>query len=120
MLQGMSRADLAIRIRGDALTNALPLLMLTARSKEPDVLKSFGWGIDDYRSMPFSTKGLAACINALMRRSEVQESDFIEACRKRIDLGSHRLITQGKKSHIDLTKYRVMVHLLDLIWARSS
>jgi DNA-binding response OmpR family regulator len=47
MLRGISGADLAKRVRGDALTNALPLLMLTARSEEPDVLKSFGSGIDE-------------------------------------------------------------------------
>ena len=55
-----------------------------------------------------------------MRRSAVQVSDFIEACGKRIDLGSNRLIIQGTKSHINPKKYRPMVHLLDLIWARSS
>ena len=47
MLEEMSGADLAKRIKGDVLTNALPLLMLTAHSEEPDVLKSFGSGIDD-------------------------------------------------------------------------
>tara|TARA_Y100000991_G_C21652992_1_gene213267 strand:+ start:60 stop:401 length:342 start_codon:yes stop_codon:yes gene_type:complete len=70
--------------------------------------------------MPFSTKELAACIKALMRRSGVQESDFIEACGKRIDLASHRLIIQGTRSHIDPTECRLMVHLLDLIWGHSS
>ena len=68
----------------------------------------------------FSTKELAACITALMRRSGVQKSDFIKACGKRIDLGSHRLIIQGTKSHIDPTECRLMVHLLDLIWGLSS
>ena len=70
--------------------------------------------------MPFSTKELTACIKALMRRSSLQESDSIEACGKRIDSGSHRLIIQGTKSHIDPTECRLMVHLLDLIWGRSS
>ena len=77
MVQGMNGVDLAKRIRGDALTNAPSLPMLTARSEEPDVLKSFGSGIDDYRSKPFSTKELAARIKALMRRSGVPESDLI-------------------------------------------
>ena len=47
MLQGMSRAILAKSVRGEALTNAISLLTLTALSEEPNVLKSFGWGIED-------------------------------------------------------------------------
>jgi two-component system phosphate regulon response regulator PhoB len=47
MLPGISRVELAKRLRRDELTNALPLLMLTARGEEADVLKSFESGIDD-------------------------------------------------------------------------
>ena len=120
MIQGMNGVDLAKRRKGDALTNALSLPRLTARSEEPDMLKSFGSGIDDYRSKPFSTKELAARIKALMCRSGVPESVLIEACGKQIDLGSHLLIVQGTNSLIGPTKYRLLVDLLDLIWGRGS
>ena len=50
MLPGMSGVELAKRIRRDELTSALPLLMLTARSEETDVLKSFESGIDSTAS----------------------------------------------------------------------
>ena len=61
MLPGMSGVDLAKRIRKDEVTSSLPLMMLTARNDEADVLKSFDTGIDDYMSKPFSER--AYCSN---------------------------------------------------------
>lgn len=133
MLPGMSGVDLAKRIRKDELTSSLPLLMLTARSEESDVLKSFDSGIDDYMSKPFSPKELVARIKALMRRSGVPEDELIEACGIQIDLGSHRLTIQGTNVNIGPTEYRLLEllmrnpdrvferdQLLDRIWGRSS
>ena len=133
MLPGMSGVDLAKRIRKDELTSSLPLLMLTARSEESDVLKSFDSGIDDYMSKPFSPKELVARIKALMRRSGVPEDELIEACGIQIDLGSHRLTVKGTNVNIGPTEYRLLEllmrnpdrvferdQLLDRIWGRSS
>ena len=133
MLPGMSGVDLAKRIRKDELTNSLPLLMLTARSEESDVLKSFDSGIDDYMSKPCSPKELIARIKALVRRSGLPEDELIEACGIQIDLGSHRLVIQGTNVNIGPTEYRLLEllmrnpdrvferdQLLDRIWGRSS
>ena len=133
MLPGMSGVELAKRIRRDELTSALPLLMLTARSEETDVLKSFESGIDDYMSKPFSPKELVARIKALLRRSGAPENDVLEASGIRIDLVSHRLTIEGKNVNIGPTEYRLLEllmrnpdrvferdQLLDRVWGRSS
>lgn len=133
MLPGMSGVELAKRIRRDELTSALPLLMLTARSEEADVLKSFESGIDDYMSKPFSPKELVARIKALLRRSGAPENDVLEASGIRIDLVSHRLTIEGKNINIGPTEYRLLEllmrnpdrvferdQLLDRVWGRSS
>ena len=133
MLPGMSGVELAKRIRRDELTSALPLLMLTARSEETDVLKSFESGIDDYMSKPFSPKELVARIKALLRRSGAPENDVLEASGIRIDLVSHRLTIEGKNINIGPTEYRLLEllmrnpdrvferdQLLDRVWGRSS
>jgi two-component system phosphate regulon response regulator PhoB len=133
MLPGMSGVELAKRIRRDELTRALPLLMLTARSEETDVLKSFESGIDDYMSKPFSPKELVARIKALLRRSGAPENDVLEASGIRIDLVSHRLTIEGKNINIGPTEYRLLEllmrnpdrvferdQLLDRVWGRSS
>ena len=133
MLPGMSGVELAKRIRRDELTSALPLLMLTARNEETDVLKSFESGIDDYMSKPFSPKELVARIKALLRRSGAPENDVLEASGIRIDLVSHRLTIEGKNINIGPTEYRLLEllmrnpdrvferdQLLDRVWGRSS
>jgi len=133
MLPGMSGVDLAKRIRKDEVTSSLPLMMLTARNDEADVLKSFDTGIDDYMSKPFSPKELIARIKALMRRSGVPEDELIEASGIQIDLSSHRLIIQGQNVNIGPTEYRLLEllmrhpdrvferdQLLDRIWGRST
>ena len=133
MLPGMSGVELAKRIRRDELTSALPLLMLTAKSEETDVLKSFESGIDDYMSKPFSPKELVARIKALLRRSGAPENDVLEASGIRIDLVSHRLTIEGKNINIGPTEYRLLEllmrnpdrvferdQLLDRVWGRSS
>jgi two-component system phosphate regulon response regulator PhoB len=129
----MSGVDLAKRIRKDEVTSSLPLMMLTARNDEADVLKSFDTGIDDYMSKPFSPKELIARIKALMRRSGVPEDELIEASGIQIDLSSHRLIIQGQNVNIGPTEYRLLEllmrhpdrvferdQLLDRIWGRST
>ena len=133
MLPGMSGVELAKRLRRDELTSALPLLMLTARNEESDILKSFESGIDDYMSKPFSPKELVARIKALLRRSGAPEDDVLEASGIRIDLVSHRVTIQGKDINIGPTEYRLLEllmrnpdrvferdQLLDRVWGRSS
>jgi two-component system phosphate regulon response regulator PhoB len=133
MLPGMSGVELAKRLRREELTSALPLLILTARNEETDVLKSFESGIDDYMSKPFSPKELVARIKALLRRSGAPENDVLEPSGIRIDLVSHRLTIEGKNINIGPTEYRLLEllmrnpdrvferdQLLDRVWGRSS
>ena len=64
MLPAMSGVELAKRLRRIELTSELPLLMLTARSEETDLLKSFESRIDNYKSKPFSPRELVVRIKA--------------------------------------------------------
>jgi two-component system phosphate regulon response regulator PhoB len=133
MLPGMSGVELAKRLRRDELTNKLPLLMLTARSEETDLLKSFESGIDDYMSKPFSPRELVARIKALLRRTGEPEDDTVESSGIRIDLVSHRVTIAGTHINIGPTEYRLLEllmrnpdrvferdQLLDRVWGRST
>ena len=133
MLPGMSGVELANRLRRDAMTENLPLLMLTARNEESDILRSFESGIDDYMSKPFSPKELIARIKALLRRSGAPEDDLLEASGICIDLSSHQVTIQGVDVNIGPTEYRMLElflrnpdrvferdQLLDRVWGRSS
>ena len=133
MLPGMSGVDLAGRLRKDDLTAQIPILMLTARTDEADVLKSFDAGVDDYMSKPFSPRELIARIKALLRRTGAPEDDLLEDSGIRIDLTSHRVSIDGKTIQIGPTEYRLLElfmrnpdrvferdQLLDRVWGRSS
>jgi DNA-binding response OmpR family regulator len=67
----MNGFELAGRLRRES---KIPLLMLTARSEEDDVVRALGLGADDYLTKPFSPKILVARIRALLRRSD-QDAD---------------------------------------------
>ncbi len=133
MLPGMSGVELAKRIRKDELAGTMPLLMLTARTDESDLLKSFAHGIDDYMSKPFSPKELIVRIKALLRRAGTPDDNVIQAGELQINLDSHRLTVQGKNIDIGPTEYRLLEllmrnpdrvferdQLLDRVWGRSS
>jgi DNA-binding response OmpR family regulator len=68
MLPRMSGYELCRRLRAEGVT--APILMLTARSEEPDRVLGLDLGADDYVTKPFSVRELMARIRALLRRSQ--------------------------------------------------
>ena len=132
MLPGMDGVELARRIRRDEVGSDLPIMMLTARGDEPDKLKSFASGVDDYITKPFSPRELLARVKALLRRSGAPENNLLEACGITLNLDSHRITIQGNDVHTGPTEFRLLEllmrnpdrafdrnQLLDRVWGRS-
>src|SRR2546425_1258405 len=95
MLPGESGLSLARRLRADARTRDLPILMLTARAMEQDKISGLEAGADDYLTKPFSPKELAARIKAVLRRRAPQLSDdAVEMEGLRLDPATRR-VTAG-------------------------
>ena len=67
MLPGLSGFDVCEQLRAER--PALPILMLTARGSEEDILRGFRCGADDYVTKPFSVSELVARVDALLRRA---------------------------------------------------
>jgi DNA-binding response OmpR family regulator len=76
MLPGLDGFEVCERLRGERPD--LPILMLTARGSEEDVLRGFRCGSDDYVTKPFSVSEVVARVEALLRRSGRQEADACE------------------------------------------
>lgn len=74
MLEGMSGFRLAEKLRKE-LHNPIPIIFLTARDTENDLLTGFSAGGDDYISKPFSLHEVLARVKALLRRSNMQTSE---------------------------------------------
>ena len=132
MLPGMDGIELVKRLRRDDVTEDLPIIMLTARGEEPDKLKSFDVGIDDYITKPFSPRELLARIKALLKRSGTPENNVLESNGIQLDLDSHRVTINGQEIHTGPTEYRLLEllvrnpdrvfnrnQLLDRVWGRG-
>ena len=132
MLPGMDGIELVKRLRRDDVTEDLPIIMLTARGEEPDKLKSFDVGIDDYITKPFSPRELLARIKALLKRSGTPENNVLESNGIQLDLNSHRVTINGEEIHTGPTEYRLLEllvrnpdrvfnrnQLLDRVWGRG-
>ncbi|MBK9522571.1 MAG: phosphate regulon transcriptional regulator PhoB [Rhodocyclaceae bacterium] len=130
MLPGVSGIEFARRLRRDARTKSLPIIMLTARGEERDKVDALEGGADDYVTKPFSARELMARIKALLRRNAPQSTDdLIKIGELLLDPVSHRVSANDETVNLGPTEFRLLhflmahperVHsraqLLDRIW----
>tara|TARA_X000000368_G_scaffold7395_1_gene5702 strand:- start:1618 stop:2316 length:699 start_codon:yes stop_codon:yes gene_type:complete len=69
MLPGIDGFDICRLLKNKDITNAIPILILSAKGEEADIIKGLELGADDYVTKPFSAKVLAARVESLLRRS---------------------------------------------------
>jgi two-component system phosphate regulon response regulator PhoB len=113
MLPGQSGVALARRLRGDARTRELPLILLTARAEEPDKIAGLEAGADDYITKPFSTKELVARIRAVLRRRKPQHGDApVEISGLKLDPAAHRVTGNGEPLSFGPTEFRLLHYLM--------
>ncbi len=77
MLPGIGGMEICRRVRSEAKTRRMPIIMLTAKGGEADKIGGLDMGADDYMTKPFSINELKARINSLIRRSEDMEMEEI-------------------------------------------
>ena len=113
MLPGESGLALARRLRADARTRDVPILMLTARAMEQDKLSGLEAGADDYLTKPFSPKELAARIKAVLRRRAPQLSgDIVEVEGLRLDPANHRVSAGEDRVTLSPAEFKLLHFLL--------
>ena len=114
MLPGMSGTEIAAQVRSDPRTAAIPILMLTAKSEESDIVVGLKLGADDYVTKPFSMSVLLARIAAILRRSSdasSSESGMIKAGPIVIDQHRHEVQVNGENITLTLTEFRILTAL---------
>ncbi len=113
MLPGMSGIEFARRLRADKRTQAVPLIMLTARADESDKLTGLETGADDYLTKPFSPRELNARVKAVLRRRAPQATDdVIEVDGLQLDPASHRVTGNGRQLSLGPTEFRLLHFLM--------
>ena len=134
MLPGRSGVALARRWRTDPRTRELPIVMLTARDEEVDMVTALDAGADDYVTKPFSPAALLARIRAVLRRRAPQALDeVVQIGSLMLDPATRRVtrLLEGRSEEVRLgpTEFRLLhflmthperVHsraqLLDRVW----
>ena len=104
MLPDLAGTALARRLRADARSRDIPIIMLTARAQERDKVEGLESGADDYVTKPFSPKELLARIKAVLRRRAPQlTDDTIEIEGLQLDPAAHRVSGRGNELQLGPT-----------------
>lgn len=111
MLPGMSGFEMASLLRKQG--NATPIIFLTARTDEEDLLTGFRAGGDDYICKPFSKAELMARIKAVLRRSSIPESAPVLSCGPlSMDLDAGKAMLDGEEIVFSRKEYDILSLLI--------
>lgn len=110
MLPGFDGLEVCRRIQRD---KAVPVLMLTARDSETDLVVGLEVGADDYLTKPFSARELVARVHAILRRSERSPASGsrIEVGEVEIDAETRRVRVRGEEVHLTPTEFDLLHYL---------
>ncbi|MDT5014953.1 MAG: hypothetical protein QOD39_1113 [Mycobacterium sp.] len=110
MLPGFDGLEVCRRIHAERAT---PVLMLTARSDETDMLIGLGIGADDYLTKPFSMRELVARVRVLLRRVDrAPDLQPVSIGRWRIDMQARRVHQGDDEVHLTRTEFDLLAFLI--------
>ncbi len=91
-----------------------PVIMLTARDEEPNILRGFSLGADDYVTKPFSFAQLAARVKAILARrgAGASAAERLEAGGLKVDLAARRVTRDGKPIALTPTEFKLLTTLM--------
>ncbi len=115
MLPDISGLEVCRRLRRNAQTIRLPVIMLTARNDEVDRVVGFEVGADDYVPKPFSPRELVLRVDAILRRTiatpEIGGPQVIALGNLVIDVPAHRVEVQGEEILLTALEFRLLLDL---------
>lgn len=114
MLPETDGTEVCRRLKGDANTSAIPVVMLTAKGEESDIVAGLELGADDYITKPFSPKVLLARIRAVLRRKEKGDAEadaVIQVHNLVIHPGRREVSVDGQPVDLTYTEFSVL-HVL--------
>jgi two-component system phosphate regulon response regulator PhoB len=113
MLPGRSGLNLLRQWRAEPRTTELPLIMLTARSSEAEMVLALEAGADDYVTKPFSIAELMARVRSVLRRRAPQALDLpIEVGALFLDPATRRVRLRGTECRVGPTEFRLLRYLM--------
>ncbi|HFQ88719.1 MAG TPA: response regulator transcription factor [Desulfobulbus sp.] len=115
MLPGRDGMEICAMVRARERHGRLPIIMLTAKGEEDDIISGLAGGADDYVTKPFSPKVLVARIKAQLRKShdpgetgEAPEPETIRIHAMTIHRGRHQVLIDDRPVHLTTTEFTIL------------
>jgi DNA-binding response OmpR family regulator len=117
MLPGIDGTEVTRQLKADTRTANIPIVMLTAKSEETDVVVGLKLGADDYVTKPFSMKILLARLESLARRIDqpvpTDANARLKAGPLEIDPSRHEVFVDGQNIKLTLTEFKLLSALVN-------
>ncbi len=133
MLPGLKGMQFLKIIRELKKYNHIPVIIISAKNTEQDIVSALEAGADDYLTKPFSMKILTAKINILLKRKTNLEEDVVKLAGIEIDKTSHKVFIEKSEINLSNKEFELLLlmfknpkkvftrnYLLDTIWGYSS
>jgi DNA-binding response OmpR family regulator len=130
MLPRVNGYEICRAVRQRALD--YPIVMLTARGQEEDIVLGLNLGADDYVTKPFKIRELTARVNAFLRRRQSGRDSVTRFGEFELDLAAHKLFRAGNEVELTAKEFRLLAHfaarpgralarndILDAVWGNS-
>ena len=114
MLPGMDGLEVTRRLKNNLSTKDIPIVMLTAKGEEADIVTGLELGADDYITKPFSPRILVARVRAVLRRNVKEAPDETSALRVHdlvIHPGRHEVVVEDKPVDLTFTEFGILNYL---------
>ncbi len=117
MLPGINGTELCEKLKANSETADIPIIMVTAKGEEEDIVKGLELGADDYISKPFSPKILVARVKAVLRRKKQEKIERtinekpIRIHEMLIDPARHKVEIGDKEVELTFTEFRILYYM---------
>lgn len=112
MLPNKDGIQVCRELKANNNTKHIPIIMVTAKGEESDIVLGLGLGADDYITKPFSPKELVARVHTVLRRQQPSGQaglrDHIEHEGLEIDVDKHRVVCDGHEVILTATEFRLL------------
>ena len=112
MLPGEDGISILKKLRGQAATAAVPVIMATARGTEYDKVTGLDLGADDYLTKPFDLEELEARVRTLLRREYIQRTPLVQAGGLTLDTRAREVSVQGRAVSLTPREFSILEYLM--------
>ena len=114
MLPGMDGLSVCRQLKSDLMVNDIPVIIISAKGEESDIVVGLEMGADDYLTKPFSPRELLARVKAVLRRGQVKESQSKERIvlqNLTIDVARHEVRVDDEMVSLTATEFKILHQL---------